>query len=53
MVALQLTPYTNHILRKLRASGTGLVFQYYETRQTEYSKTGKETLIRSVQHSIS
>lgn len=52
VVAWQLTPCAKHILRKLRASGTGLVFQYYETRQTEYSKTEKD-LIRSAQHSIS
>lgn len=28
VVAWQLTPCAKHILRKLRASGTGLVFQY-------------------------
>lgn len=44
VVSWQLTPCVNHILRKLRASNTELVFQYYEKRQTEYSKTEKETL---------
>ena len=52
VVAWQLTPRANHILRKLRASGTGLVFQYHETIQTKYSKPRKETLTISAWHLI-